>query len=272
MPSPAVDAELLLAHVLKISRGQLQAEVLLNKSANPQQLSEFAQLIARRAERVPLQHITGSVGFCGMDLAVGPGVFVPRPETEHLVHLIRSTEATRLDEIANGGATLRILDLGTGSGAIAAALQHWRPSAQVTAIELDPRAAAWASKNFQTHAPQVRLEVGDMATVLASPKDSFDLIVSNPPYIPAEAIPQEPEVYLHDPELALYSGMDGLDAIRQIANLASARLNSGGSLWLEHADGQSPAIVELLLAQGWVNVQAWCDLTDRLRYVSAGVD
>lgn len=272
MPSPSVDAELLLAHVLRISRGELQAQVLLGQQADADQLKEYAETIALRAERVPLQHITGTVSFCNMNLAVGPGVFIPRPETEYLVELVRLNEAHRIDQLFSNSSIVKFLDLGTGSGAIAAALHRWRPTAQVTAVELDPKAAEWAFRNFEANAPEVCLEVGDMAGILARTNESYDLIVSNPPYIPAESVPNEPEVYLHDPELALYSGADGLDAIRQIANLARGRMNSGGKLWLEHADGQSPAIVELLLAQGWVNVRAWRDLTERLRYISASFD
>ena len=262
--SPTPDAEQLLAHVLGLSRGELLTASFLGDQITVEQTKFFAQLVARRAAREPLQHLTGSVSFLGMELTVGPGVFVPRPETEYLIELVRLNSS-----LSPTMADTRLLDIGTGSGAIACALQQLFPSASVTAIELDPRAAEWAERNFAKNAARVRLERGDFAQILPTHRAEFDLIVSNPPYIPADAVPQDPEVRLHDPELALYSGDDGLDAIRGIASLAPHAIRPGGGLWLEHADSQSKAIVELLLAEGWSAVRAWRDLTGRKRYVSA---
>lgn len=264
--TPEVDAEWLLAHALGVPKGEMLARAFGGGQASQELVTHFASLVARRAAREPLQHITGTTMFSGMELRVGAGVFVPRPETELLVELVIQHE-----NASNRPGNLNILDIGTGSGAIACALQREFPEATVTAFELDPHAAKWAQGNFDLFAPAVHLEVGDLTTLLPKHPAVFDLIVSNPPYIPTDAVPIDPEVRLHDPDLALYSGADGLDAIRQIARLASGSMRPGGALWLEHADGQSPAIVELLLAQGWRDVQVWKDLTDRQRFVSARV-
>lgn len=265
VPSPTADAEQLLCHVLQVSRGELLTRVVLQQGASPEQLRVFAEILAQRTARVPLQHIVGHASFFGMDLKVGSGVFVPRPETEYLLDLVRQNYA------ASTTHGLSLLDIGTGSGAIACALQQIFPKARVSAIELDPVAADWAQQNFDRYAPLVTLERGDLAQLLPGHVAEFDLVVSNPPYIPVEAVPREPEVWLHDPDLALYSGHDGLDAIRTIANLAQPTMRPHGELWLEHADGQSQAIVELLLAKDWADVRAWRDLTGRYRYISASV-
>lgn len=262
--SPAPDAEQLLAYVLGVTRGELVTAAFLGNLVSDDQVTTYAQLIARRAAREPLQHLTGSTTFLGLELSVGPGVFVPRPETEYLLELVRLNS-----DLNAATSELRLLDVGTGSGAIACGLQQLFPSAQITAMELDPRAAEWAEHNFSKHAPGVQFEKGDFAQLLPTHREEFHLIVSNPPYIPADAVPQDPEVHLHDPELALYSGADGLDAIRILARLAPLSIRRGGALWLEHADTQSDAIIELLLAEGWSAVLAWRDLTGRHRYVSA---
>lgn len=264
VPSPQNDAELLLAHVSGISRGDLIAKSFRGESVPDELLGEFAQVVAQRAARVPLQHITGSAEFFGMTLEVGKGVFVPRPETEYLLELVATHSTLGADRPRH-----ELLDIGTGSGAIACGLQKVFPTAGVTAFELDPIAAGWARRNFKANAPEVQLFEGDFAALLANYSEHFDLVVSNPPYIPTTAVPVDPEVWLHDPDLALYSGSDGLDAIRQIAGLAPAAMRPGAQLWLEHAAGQSLAIVELLLAAGWSSVLTHQDLTGRSRYVSA---
>lgn len=266
VPSPQADAETLLAFAAGISRGELQTHIFLRREASKAQVLEYANLVSRRASREPLQHILGETSFFGMDLKVGPGVFVPRPETEYLLDLVR-----KMHRESGAPDPAEALDIGTGSGAIACGLQRIFPGAHVTAFEVDRSAAAWAARNFRDIAPEVSLELGDFRELLPKHPRQFDLIVSNPPYIPSEAKPIEPEVWKHDPDLALYSGADGLDAIRSIARLAPFAMRDRGVLWLEHADGQSSAIIELLLAEGWSAARAWRDLTGRQRFVSASL-
>ncbi|WP_258932921.1 peptide chain release factor N(5)-glutamine methyltransferase [Nesterenkonia pannonica] len=166
-------------------------------------VGEFQRLIEERARRVPLQHLTGSAPFRTLELRVGPGVFVPRPETEAVVD-VALAEIDRL--LGLGVAVPRIVDLGTGAGTIAASIAAERPQCDVHAIEVSEAAAAWAALNFSRlpqHAAQVRLHVQDLRDF---EQDGFDVVVSNPPYIPPSMVPTEPEVHEHDPRTALYGG------------------------------------------------------------------
>lgn len=262
----------MLAAVLGLSRGELNAAKFRGEELNEDSFSRFAQMIDQRVQRIPLQHLTGTAPFFGFDLEVGPGVFVPRPETEYLVELIRGDLSTIATSSAQVASRVRVLDIGTGSGAIACALASVMPNAEIHAIELDPLAARYAGRNLAKFAPGVALHVGEFSQVLSVLKLSFDLIVSNPPYIPAGAVPIEPEVSLHDPELALYSGEDGLDAIRSIAAHLPDFANRPSKMWLEHSDNQSLSILQLLLEKGWTQVMPHPDLTRRLRYISAVLD
>ena len=254
--SPEADAEILVAHFLGISRGELSAQVFLNPPVP--NFAAFEELVLRRLRREPLQHITAVAHFRHLELKVGPGVFIPRPETESVVQIA-------LDYL-KPVVVPRVLDIGTGSGAIAISIAT-ESQAQVTAIEKSAKAAQYARENIASNSAQVDLLVGDFREHDLG-FEVFDLVISNPPYIPDSAIPRDPEVRDFDPELALYGGADGLDLIRDIIELAELLLVSGGKLVLEHADGQSDAVCQLLLAN-WKEVRAHSDSTGRLRSVSA---
>lgn len=254
--SAATDAELIVAHHLGLSRGELQAWALSEKSIEP--TKELLKDIELRASRVPLQHLTGLAPFRNLELSVGPGVFIPRPETEAVVDIAIS-KISQLD-------SPRVLDIGTGSGAIAISIATETQSA-VTAVEASAQAHAFAKRNIEKFAPQITLLLGDFRD-LELGFGAYDLVISNPPYIPLTAIPLDPEVRDHDPDLALYGGEDGLDMIREIIETSMYLLAPGGSLVLEHADGQSDAVCELLLGS-WQQVSAHQDATGRYRAVSA---
>ncbi len=251
------ESEVLLADFLGVSRGELTAMVLTGESRD---LSQLEVLVRRREQREPLQHITGKAPFRSIELQVGPGVFVPRFETEMVTQI-------GIDFLRSLPTAGRAVDAGTGSGAIAISLARETP-ATVAAIEASEAAAEFARRNIETLAPSVELIVGDFAVELPK-QESLDLVISNPPYIPANAVPIDPEVRDHDPELALYSGEDGLNAIRELAVVAQVPLRSGGLLVIEHADGQSDDVRELLLSEGWRSVSVHPDNTGRLRAVSA---
>ncbi|TYC99648.1 peptide chain release factor N(5)-glutamine methyltransferase [Arthrobacter echini] len=257
IPSPRVDAELLAAHLLGVSRGRLRALVLTGAEVP----EGFEALVEQRAGRVPLQHLTGTATFRRVDLAVGPGVFVPRPETESVAQLAID-RAVQLD-------APRIVDLGTGSGAIAAAIADEVPGAEVHAVELSELALAWAGRNLASSG--VQLTQGDLATALPEQGGSFDVVVSNPPYIPPDAVPVDPEVADHDPHLALYGGgADGLDLPRAAARTAARLLKPGGYFVMEHAEVQAPAVAAFLAGTGsWEAVTTHQDLTGRDRATSA---
>lgn len=257
-----VDAELIAAHILSFSRGEVQAALLTGFSLNDAQSKAFAELSARRFAREPLQHITGVAYFRQLQLSVGRGVFVPRPETETVVQLA-------IDELRNSQLEAPIaVDLGTGSGAIALAMHTEVAKAKVHAVELSPEAHAFTAINFERY-PGAELILGDMADALNALNGSVAVVISNPPYIPAEMVPIDPEVHLFDPKLALYGGDDGLDLVRVVAKTAKRLLLDGGLVVIEHADTQSAEVCELLLAEGFVDVQAHKDLTGRDRAVSA---
>lgn len=257
-----VDAELLAAFVLSKSRGQVQADIIADIEIGETDAKRFTELAARRFQREPLQHLTGVAYFRQLELAVGKGVFIPRPETESVAQIaIDALKKSPLDEpIA--------VDLGTGSGAIALSMHVEVPKAQVYAIEKSPDAFQFTKQNFAKY-PGAQLELGDLADCFHGLSGSVSVVISNPPYIPAAMVPIDPEVHLHDPELALYGGEDGLDVIRVVSTVAKRLLISGGTLVLEHADSQSNEVCELLLADGWHDVRAHKDLTDRFRAVSA---
>ena len=250
------DAETLIAFSLGISRGELQAKAFLDEAFEPSDL--LRQQIARRSRREPLQHLTGVAHFRNLSLDVGPGVFIPRPETESVV-------AIALEYLANL-VEPRVLDIGTGSGAIAISIAT-EAHLEVDAIELSKVAAEFTNRNIAANEASVNLMIGDFRA-LALEFGSYDLVVSNPPYIPLSAIPLDPEVRDFDPDLALYGGEDGLDLIREIIEHSQLLLRPGGMLVLEHADGQSDMVCELLLAH-WQTVRAHPDSTGRLRAVSA---
>lgn len=264
VPSPEADAELLLGHVLGLTRGQVQAKAIAGASLGVDDYLAVATVVERRAAREPVQHITGRAPFRHLELAVGPGAFVPRPETEFVAQLaIDALQAVPSPEP-------RALDLGTGSGAIAIAIATEVPQARVIAVENSPRAFIWAKQNARELAgPNLRLVFADLADALPDSAGEFDVVVSNPPYIPRDAIPRDPEVRLFDPEPALYGGVDGLDVVRVISRRAREWLRPGGALVLEHGELQGAEIRDLLTADGWRAPSTHRDLLARDRATTA---
>lgn len=264
VPTPEVDAELLLAHVLGITRGQVQAKAVTGSGVSPDDRVAFVEAVERRAAREPLQHITGVAPFRSLELAVGPGVFVPRPETEFVAQI--AIDALRAVATPRPAA----VDLGTGSGAIALALATEVPHATVWAVENSPRAFIWARENVRAvGAPNLELVFADMAEALPELDGTLDLVVSNPPYIPDDAIPRDPEVRLHDPAAALYGGPDGLDVVRGLSRRALALLRPGGTLVIEHGELQGAELRALLEADGWRAAATHRDLLGRDRATTA---
>lgn len=263
VPSPAVDAELLLAHVLGIGRGEVAVKALVGGAVAPEQAERFAALVERRAGREPLQHLTGVAPFRSLELHVGPGVFVPRPETEGVAQIAIDALSARADESPIA------IDLGTGSGALALAMATEVPRSEVYAVELSPEAAVWTRRNIASTGASVELFVGDLADAFPELDGRVAVVVSNPPYIPLGMIPRDPEVRLFDPDLALYGGADGLDVVRSLSQRALRLLVPGGTLVIEHGEEQGPAIRALLTSDGWRGAATHPDLTRRDRTTTA---
>ena len=255
--SPERDADLLLAHVLDVGLGRLP----LVDDLTPPQHEAYDALVARRASREPLQHLTGTAAFRHVELLVGPGVFVPRPETELLAGWAIEHSSTHERPV--------VVDLCTGSGAIAKAIAHEVPHADVHAVELDEEALAWAERNLA--GTGVDLRHGDLATAFDDLLGSVDVVVCNPPYIPLEAWESvAAEVRDHDPHLALFSGDDGLDAMRVLEERAARLLRVGGVVGAEHADVQGESAPAVFAATGrWHDVTDHRDLAGRPRYLTA---
>ena len=259
--SPEADAAALLAHVLGTTRGGL----VLVDAVPAAEAERYRALVARRAAREPLQHLTGSAAFRHVELAVGPGVFVPRPETE----LLAGWAVERATALLATVPAPVVVDLCTGSGAIAAALADEVPQARVHAVELSPDAHAWAERNLAGTGVDLRL--GDAFSAFDDLLGAVDVVVCNPPYVPLEAWESvAPEARDHDPHLALFSGEDGLDAIRVLAVRAAQLLRVGGVLGVEHADVQGRSVPAVLAATGrWVDVRDHEDLAGRARFTTA---
>lgn len=264
---PGADAELLLGHVLGKSRGRVQALAFMGTVISEEDRARVMRLASERASRVPLQHLTGRAAFRGFELDVGPGVFVPRPETESVAQFAIDALAAMSQHDDSTGPIA--VDLCTGSGAIALSLAREVPHARVWAIEKSVEAHAWAARNVQRLADdRLQLLLGDVAearVLLAPLLGRVDVLVSNPPYVPVGMVPRDPEVRDHDPELALYSGEDGLDLIRVISRVGRDLVIPGGTLVLEHAEHQGLAIRQLLIADGWRTPSTHQDLTLRDR-------
>ena len=262
VPSPQADATWLLCHILDTDRSDLLTRLTFDQELTAEQVSAFDAALARREKREPLQHITGTAAFRSLELKVGPGVFVPRPETEQVVQYA-------IDYLRQLPVPGKAIDLGTGSGAIAIAMAFEVPQTKVYAVELSEDAHDYAAHNIAANNVSVELRLGAMQQVVGDLIGQLDVVISNPPYIPDSAIPIDPEVRDYDPDLALYGGEDGLDVIRDISGIGAALLRPGGLLVLEHADGQSDAIRELLLNDGWFSVSAFQDATLRYRTITA---
>jgi release factor glutamine methyltransferase len=260
--SPQADSTWLLCHILKTDRSDLLTRITFDKELTAEQKLAFDAALARREKREPLQHITQTAAFRSLELKVGPGVFVPRPETEQVVQYA-------IDYLRQLPMPGKAIDLGTGSGAIAISMAFEVPQTKVYAVELSEDAHKFAAHNIAKNGVSVELRLGAMQEVVTDLVGQLDVVISNPPYIPNSAIPIDPEVRDYDPDLALYGGEDGLDVIRDISGIAAALLRPGGLLVLEHADGQSDAIRELLLNDGWFSVSAFQDATARYRTITA---
>ena len=260
--SATVDAELLACYCLGISRSELQLLIATSQPFPAKHLDMFHSVLARRVAREPLQHITGSAPFRHLELKVGPGVFTPRPETEQVVDFA-------LEKISKVENPI-IVDLCSGSGAIAISLTTEIPVSKVFAVELSKDAYGYLLQNAASYGlSEDNLRNEDLQNSLFELDGQVDLVISNPPYIPNDAIPIDLEVQLHEPSMSLYGGVDGLDVVRQISIRAKSLLKSGGLLVLEHADSQSSAIGKLLLAEGWIEIDARADLAGKERMISA---
>lgn len=276
--SPDHDARALACHVSAAPSWAALLGGSTGDAAWPaEQLSAYDGLVQRRAAGEPLQHLTGHAPFRHLLLSVGPGVFVPRPETEvlveHALTWLRGPEA---------GPAPVVVDLCTGSGAIALAVATEHPAARVHAVEVEPAAHAWAARNVGTHAPGTVLHLAD-ATAPALPDllglgpGSVDAVLSNPPYLPssdlgdAERRPGR-DVLDHDPARALWGGPDGLDVLRGLLGGARALLRPGGLLLVEHDDRHGAAAAALLAGAGFVDVAVLPDLTGRDRFTRARRD
>jgi len=262
--APRADAEVIAAHVHGVRRGELH--LVPDAEFDPR----FWDDIARREAREPLQHITGLTHFRYTELEVGPGVFVPRPETEVMT-------GWAIDALGEMDAAEPVVaDLGTGSGAIALAIAQEVPGAQVHAVEADPLARAWAERNITRYvqsapytAGRVMLHAGDFADALHELDGTVDLVISNPPYIPVGAY-VEPEVGEYDPPAALWSGTDGLDAIRTVERPARRMLRPGGLVAVEHGAPQGAAVYWVFPEEsGWRDTRNHKDLAGRDRFVTA---
>jgi release factor glutamine methyltransferase len=255
--SPRADAELIASHVLDVPRGKLMLTPLVDR----QVVEAIGQLVHQRAKRVPLQHLLGWAALGPVTLEVGPGVFVPRPETELLLEWGLAFIKDRQNPL--------VVDLCTGSGALALAVAAERPDAEVHAVEVDHTALAWARRNMADG--RVRLHAGDVTDPeLFTEFDArVDLVLCNPPYVPVgTAVP--PEVGEHDPFKAVFAGSDGLTVIRHVVNLAARLLKPGGGVAIEHDDTQRESVPELLATRKVLtSVEDHDDLAGRPRFATA---
>jgi release factor glutamine methyltransferase len=277
VPSPDTDAMLLAAYVKGVPRGRL----LLHDRMDQTERTSYERLLTRRMARVPLQHLVGSAPFRNLELEVGPGVFIPRPETELVAQAgIDALRALPPEE-------RRAVDLCTGSGAVAFALATEAAPAHVTAVEVDEAAVAWTRRNadalreaVESAGSRVDVVQADARTCaadsgpLASLRGTVAVVTMNPPYVPSGARVRDPEVRDHDPALALYGGADGLDVIRGAIDTAALLLQPGGLVVIEHSDEQGDEAEEgvpaLLLADGrWRDVADHRDLARKPRFTTA---
>jgi release factor glutamine methyltransferase len=264
--SAEVDAIELAAHVLGVDAPEVRRLMVLGGRELP---ASYAALVDERVRRVPLQHLTGRAHFRRLTLAVGPGVFVPRPETEVLVDLALQEIDRRAREGVDG---IRVVDLCSGSGAIPLAIKDERPGTVVRGIELSPEAWAWSVDNRDRLGLDVELRHGDATRPCFEDwAGTADVVTINPPYIPVGAVPVDPEVRDHDPEIALYGGSeDGLAVPLAAAATAAGLLRPGGLVLIEHADTQGESLPRRLLRTGdWTNVQDHEDLAGRPRVTTA---
>jgi release factor glutamine methyltransferase len=259
------DAEIILAHTLGLRRGDVQAGTTDDTELTDEQLARVDEFVERRKNHEPLQHLTGTSLFRELQLAVGPGVFVPRRETEFVTQL--AIDALR----ASPSASPVAVDLGTGAGAIALSMATEVPHSTVYGVEVAPEAFEWTRRNFTTIAPDNSTPVlADMADALPELDGTVDVVAGNPPFQPDGVESVTPEVRLFDPPVALFGGgADGLDMVRALSHRALALLRPGGTLAFEHGVSQSARIAALLEADGWSQVTSHRDPRGRERVTSA---
>jgi len=261
--SPRLQTELLLAHLLRLPRMKLYLN--FDRALTPAEVDALRELVRRRGLREPLQHITGSTSFCGYEMQVNRQVLVPRPETELLAECGWAFLGGR-------PAPAAALDFGTGSGCLAIALAAKCPAAQITALDISDAALAVARSNAEANqvAGRIQFLAGDGFTALP-PDATFDLIISNPPYIPtAEIATLQPEVRDFDPPGALDGGADGLRFYELLAATAAGRLRPGGKIMLEFGDGQAVAIRRQFESEKWIVEALKEDYSQRARILIAG--
>ena len=263
VPSPRVDADMITAHVLDVERGRLPLVPLVD----PDVVDAIGKIVRRRAQRIPLQHLLGWAAFGDVTVHVGPGVFVPRPETELLLEWGLRTLQGKEHPV--------VVDLCTGSGALALAVAHTRPDAVVYAVDVDANALAWARQNAQASADAgdtpIRLYSGDVAdpTMFGELDGLVDLVLCNPPYVPRGSR-VAPEVSEHDPQPAVYADDGGLRVIRDVVTAAARLLATGGGVAIEHDDTHATAVPGLLSARRVLDeVTEHADLGSRPRFVTA---
>ena len=258
-----VDAEILLAHLLGLTRMELHNPIALERalaevSDESAIVDGYAELVQRRCNHEPVQYLTGTAGFRNLDLAVGPGVLVPRPETEGLVEEV-------LKHISNLPGSVSVIDLGAGSGAMAISIATEAPNTHVIAVEKSADAIEWLKQNVAFYDESIRIVQGDVADVLDGVK--CDVVVANPPYVP-DSQPLPKDVANFEPAIALFGGPDGLELPKRFIDAAARLLKTGGLLAIEHTETQGAAIANLLRAD-FNQIALHQDLTGRPRWTSA---
>ena len=264
-PTAVGDAEIILAHVLETTRVEVQAGAVDDAVLDDEQYARVLDFIDRRKKHEPLQHLTGKSLFRNLELAVGPGVFVPRRETEYVTQL--AIDALR----AAPSPSPIAVDLGTGAGAIALSMATEVPNSTVYGVEVFPDAFEWTRRNFETIAPDNSHAVlGDMADALQELDGTVDVVAGNPPFQPDGVESVTPEVRLYDPPGAVFGGgADGLDLVRALSQRALLLLHPGGTLAFEHGISQSAPIAALLEKDGWSDVISHTDPRGRKRVTTA---
>ncbi len=259
----SVDAEILFAHLLGLTRMELHNPIALERamaeiSDESAIVDGYAQLVKRRCNHEPVQYLTGTAGFRNLDLAVGPGVLVPRPETEGLVEEV-------LKHITNLPGPVSVIDLGAGSGAMAISIATEAPNTHVIAVEKSPEAIEWLKQNVAFYDESIRIVQGDVADVLDGVK--CDVVVANPPYVP-DSQPLPKDVATFEPAIALFGGSDGLEIPKRFIAAAARLLKAGGLLAIEHTETQGESIANLL-STDFTQISLHLDLTGRPRWTSA---
>lgn len=259
----SVDAETLFAHLLGLTRMELHNPIALERAlaeVNDESaiVDGYAELVQRRCSHEPVQYLTGMAGFRKLNLVVGPGVLVPRPETEGLVEEV-------LRHIANLPGPVSVIDLGAGSGAMAISIATEAPNTHVIAVEKSADAIEWLKQNVAFHDQSIRIVQGDVADVLDGVK--CDVVVANPPYVP-DSQPLPKDVANFEPAIALFGGPDGLELPKRFIDAAARLLKTGGLLAIEHTETQGESIAKLL-STDFTQISLHLDLTGRPRWSSA---